>query len=150
MVSGPCLSKGSFLFVDWEASCHALIKILSEIPSSSPGTSLPQESFGNKLISGDIFCYNLRDMAVICLVVESREAINISVKCPKQHSTILHHEEYSGQTVSSAETDSCLHYNDERTTYWKRLGVDHWVTRHVSWKHWIYTAQATCWLNTTI
>lgn len=55
MISDPWSLKDSFLFVDWEVSCHTLTKILSEIPGSSPGTSLPQESFGKKVISGDIF-----------------------------------------------------------------------------------------------
>lgn len=55
MISDPWSLKDSFLFVDWEVSCHALTKILNEIPGSSPGTSLSQESFGKKVITGDIF-----------------------------------------------------------------------------------------------
>lgn len=50
MISDPWSLKDSFLFVDWEVSCHTLTKILSEIPGSPP-----QESFGKKVISGDIF-----------------------------------------------------------------------------------------------
>lgn len=55
MISDPWFLKDSFLFVDWEVGCHALTKILSEIPGSSPEKSLPQESLVKKLISGDIF-----------------------------------------------------------------------------------------------
>jgi hypothetical protein len=47
------LNDKSFFFVDWGNSCHALRKVV--ITGSSPGTSLPQETFGNKVKSGEFF-----------------------------------------------------------------------------------------------
>lgn len=83
MISDPWFLKDSFLFVDWEVGCHALTKILSEIPGSSPEKSLPRESFGKKGNIWRYFCYHLGEMAVTQLVIASREATNISGKCPK-------------------------------------------------------------------